>query len=105
MISVNGIIVRGSGKMADVKRLGASYGTYRGRIVYADGSAADDLTVSAVGYGWTKSAPSSRDGSFEIQVEPNKSFNLKAYSRTYKRTSSYANKISGIAPGAVYTGK
>jgi hypothetical protein len=77
-------------------------GIYRGRIVYEDGTPAEDVRVYAVGDKW-KSTDLSTDeeGIFEIEVVPDKSFHLKAYTFKDKYEAEYDGIIPAIASGEV----
>lgn len=77
-------------------------GIYRGRIVYEDGTPAEDVRVYAVGDTW-KSTDLSTDeeGIFEIEVVPGNSFHLKAYTFRDKYEAEYDGIIPAIASGEV----
>ncbi len=77
-------------------------GVFRGRILNEDGTPASDVRVYAVGDNWVSSDLSTEaDGSFEIEVIPDSSFQLEAYNYKDKYKAMYTGTISAIASGAV----
>jgi hypothetical protein len=77
-------------------------GVFRGRIFNEDGTPASDVRVFAVGDNWVASDLSTEtDGSFEIEVIPDSSFQLEAYNYKDKYKAVYTGTISAIASGAV----
>ena len=77
-------------------------GIYRGRIVYTDGTPAQDIRVHAVGENWTSSDISTdEDGKFEIKVIPGSSFQLKVYDYKNKFEAKYFGTIAAITSGEI----
>lgn len=77
-------------------------GIYRGRIVYAEGTPAQDVRVHAIGNNWSSSDLSTdEDGIFEIEVIPGSSFQLTAYNYKDKYDANYNGTISAIASGEI----
>ncbi len=77
-------------------------GIYRGRILYEDGTPAQDIRVYAVGDTWKSTDLSTdEDGMFEIEVVPGNSFQLKAYNYKDKYAATYNSVISAIASGEI----
>jgi len=77
-------------------------GIYRGRIVYADGTPAQDIRIHAIGNNWSNSDLSTNeDGMFEIEAIPGSSFQLKAYDYKNKYGANYNGIIAAIASGDI----
>ncbi len=77
-------------------------GIYRGRIVYTDGTPAQDIRIHAVGTNWSSSDLSTdSEGIFEIKVIPDSSFQLKAYNYKDKYEAVYNGTIQAIASGEI----
>ena len=77
-------------------------GIYRGRIVYTDGTPAQDIRVHAVGNNWSSSDLSTdEDGIFEIEVIPGSTFQLKAYDYITKNRANHNVIIAAIASGDI----
>ncbi len=77
-------------------------GIYRGRIVYEDGTPAQDIRISAVGSNWSSSDLSTdEDGIFEIEVVPGSSFQLIAYNYKDKYDAIFNGTIPAIASGEI----
>jgi len=77
-------------------------GIYRGRIVYEDGTPAQDVRISAVGSNWSSSDLSTdEDGIFEIEVVPGNSFQLVAYNYKDKYEAVHNATIPAIASGEI----
>ena len=84
------------------RSLEATPGIYRGRILYADGTPAQDIRIHAVGNNWSSSDLSTdEDGIFEVQVIPGSSFQLKAYDYQNKYGANYNGIIAAIASGDI----
>jgi hypothetical protein len=77
-------------------------GVYRGRILNEDGTPASDVRVLAVGENWIATDLSTAaDGSFEIEVIPDSSFQLEAYNYKDKYKAMYNGTIPTIASGEI----
>ena len=77
-------------------------GIYRGRIIYADGTAAQNIRIHAIGINWSSSDLSTNeDGIFEIKVIPGSSFKLSAYDYKDKYGANYNGIIAAIASGDI----
>ena len=84
------------------KPLEAAPGIYRGRIVYEDGTPAQDVRIHAVGSNWSSSDLSTdENGLFEIEVVPGSSFQLVAYNYKDKYEAMYNSTIAAIASGDI----
>jgi len=77
-------------------------GVFRGRILNEDGTPAGDVRVHAVGDNWVSSDLSTEaDGSFEIEVIPDSSFQLEAYNYKDKYKAVYNDIIPAVASGEI----
>jgi hypothetical protein len=77
-------------------------GTYRGRIVFEDGTPAKDVRIYAIGANWIGTDLSTdSDGTFEIEVIPDSNFQLKAYNYKDKYEAVYAGTIQAITSGEI----
>ncbi len=77
-------------------------GIYRGRIVYEDGTPAQDIRIYAIGSNWSSSDLSTdEEGIFEIEVVPGNSFQLLAYNYKDKYEAVYNATIPAIASGEI----
>ena len=84
------------------KPIDIATGVYRGRILNEDGTPAGDVRVHAVGENWVSTDLSTEaDGSFELEVIPDSSFQLEAYNYKDKYKAVYTGTISAIDSGAV----
>ena len=77
-------------------------GIYRGRILYTDGTPAQNIRVNATGNNWSSSDLSTdEDGMFEIKVIPGSSFKLRAYDYKNKYGVNNNGIITAIASGDI----
>ena len=84
------------------KPIESTPGIYRGRIIYEDGTPAEDVRVHAIGNKWVACDLSTdKEGIFEIEVIPDSSFQLKAYNYKDKYEAEYDGIIPAIASGEV----
>ncbi len=77
-------------------------GIYRGRIIYTDGTPAQDVRIHAVGNNWIATDLSTdANGIFEIKVIPGNIFQLTAYNYKDKYEAKHNTTISAIASGEI----
>jgi hypothetical protein len=77
-------------------------GVFRGRILNENGIPAGDVRVLAVGENWIATDLSTAaDGSFEIEVIPDSSFQLEVYNYKDRYKAMYTGTIPTVASGEI----